>query len=232
MFLSSRNGIVLAAAAASRACMLMQERAMHPIIKKKLKNKQTSIHLALEYFDFFYGASFGDEWHQARLAMLAKQHKYAALVNNYADWPSTLAQLESLTALNMLEFSLRHNRQQQEQQQQQKQRNRKQDQQSDGEEEKEGGGGGEEKPIEVPMSLKVFTFDNGVTSQFPSPKRTFNGLLDYYCMDGASILPVIAMDIERDDLILDLCASPGGKTLAMLQTLLPSKSRQIICVSL
>jgi 16S rRNA C967 or C1407 C5-methylase (RsmB/RsmF family) len=42
-------------------------------------------------------------------------------------------------------------------------------------------------------------------------------------MDGASLLPVIALDIQKDDLILDLCSSPGGKTLAMLQTMLPSK---------
>ena len=42
-------------------------------------------------------------------------------------------------------------------------------------------------------------------------------------MDGASILPVLALGIKKDDTILDLCASPGGKSLAMLQTLLPSK---------
>jgi 5-methylcytosine rRNA methyltransferase NSUN4 len=43
-------------------------------------------------------------------------------------------------------------------------------------------------------------------------------------MDGASILPVIALDLKKDDLVLDLCASPGGKTLVMLQTMLPSKN--------
>ena len=46
--------------------------------------------------------------------------------------------------------------------------------------------------------------------------------VDYYCLDGASILPVLALNIQKDDTILDLCASPGGKTLAMLQTMLPS----------
>lgn len=38
----------------------------------------------------------------------------------------------------------------------------------------------------------------------------------------SSILPVLAMNIQKDDVILDLCASPGGKTLVMLQTMLPS----------
>ena len=46
-------------------------------------------------------------------------------------------------------------------------------------------------------------------------------LIDYYCMDASSILPVLAMDIQQNDHILDLCASPGGKTLVMLQTMLP-----------
>jgi 5-methylcytosine rRNA methyltransferase NSUN4 len=44
---------------------------------------------------------------------------------------------------------------------------------------------------------------------------------DYYCLDGSSLLPVIALDIQKDDNVLDLCASPGGKTLSILQTLLP-----------
>ena len=46
---------------------------------------------------------------------------------------------------------------------------------------------------------------------------------DYLCIDGASLLPVLALEISKDEKILDLCASPGGKTYAMLQTMMPSK---------
>lgn len=42
-------------------------------------------------------------------------------------------------------------------------------------------------------------------------------------MDGASLLPVLALGPEKDDLVLDLCASPGGKSLALLQTKLIGK---------
>lgn len=35
-------------------------------------------------------------------------------------------------------------------------------------------------------------------------------------MDGASILPVLALDIKKGEEVGDLCASPGGKTLGIL----------------
>lgn len=42
--------------------------------------------------------------------------------------------------------------------------------------------------------------------------------MDYYLMDAASLLPVLALGLQPDDTVLDLCAAPGGKTLALLQT--------------
>ena len=46
--------------------------------------------------------------------------------------------------------------------------------------------------------------------------------LDYYLMDASSLLPVLALDLTPECTVLDLCAAPGGKSLAILQTLLPS----------
>jgi 16S rRNA C967 or C1407 C5-methylase (RsmB/RsmF family) len=43
-------------------------------------------------------------------------------------------------------------------------------------------------------------------------------------MDAASLLPVLALNLQATESVLDLCAAPGGKSLAMLQTLYPSKS--------
>lgn len=44
---------------------------------------------------------------------------------------------------------------------------------------------------------------------------------DYYLMDGASIFPILALDLKEGDKVLDVCAAPGGKALAALQTLMP-----------
>jgi len=47
-------------------------------------------------------------------------------------------------------------------------------------------------------------------------------------MDGASLLPVLALDLEPGCRVLDLCAAPGGKSLAILQTLLPGKMSTLL----
>ena len=51
-------------------------------------------------------------------------------------------------------------------------------------------------------------------------KHKFLYLKAHFMMDAASILPVIALDLEKDDQVLDLCSAPGGKALTILQTML------------
>lgn len=51
--------------------------------------------------------------------------------------------------------------------------------------------------------------------------------LDYYLMDGGSLLPVLALDLQPDDKVLDMCAAPGGKSFLCLQTLYPSEKISI-----
>lgn len=40
-------------------------------------------------------------------------------------------------------------------------------------------------------------------------------------MNGSSILPPLALNVQGGDLVFDACSSPGGKSLLMLQTHLP-----------
>jgi 16S rRNA C967 or C1407 C5-methylase (RsmB/RsmF family) len=45
---------------------------------------------------------------------------------------------------------------------------------------------------------------------------------DYYIQDAASLLPLALIDLQEDDLICDLCASPGGKSSAIAERLGPN----------
>ncbi|XP_069140392.1 5-methylcytosine rRNA methyltransferase NSUN4-like [Argopecten irradians] len=78
-----------------------------------------------------------------------------------------------------------------------------------------------EAPVQIPKDLGVYAYEKGNTGDFPPPRSNANGKLEYFLMDGASILPVIALDLQPSDKVLDLCSAPGGKTLAMKQTNLP-----------
>lgn len=80
----------------------------------------------------------------------------------------------------------------------------------------------EEEPINFPSALKIYAFSKGDISNFPKPKMDHQmKVMDYYALDGASLLPVLALDLQPGDRVLDLCAAPGGKTLIALQSLLP-----------
>lgn len=50
------------------------------------------------------------------------------------------------------------------------------------------------------------------------PRPDQLGYLGYYLMDAASVLPCLVLNVKEGHNVLDLCAAPGGKTLALLQT--------------
>ncbi|XP_074659745.1 5-cytosine rRNA methyltransferase NSUN4-like [Tubulanus polymorphus] len=77
--------------------------------------------------------------------------------------------------------------------------------------------------LNLPKFLKVFAFPRGETTQFTKPSPDQGKLYDYYLLDGASVLPVIALDLKMGDSVLDLCSGPGGKSLQILQTLTPGR---------
>ncbi|XP_053973827.1 5-methylcytosine rRNA methyltransferase NSUN4 [Hylaeus volcanicus] len=75
--------------------------------------------------------------------------------------------------------------------------------------------------LSFPKHLHAYTFEAESKVRFPNPKRGTTGVLDYYLFDGGSILPILALDLQLGDIVLDMCAAPGGKALTILQTLLP-----------
>ncbi|XP_063405303.1 5-methylcytosine rRNA methyltransferase NSUN4-like [Mytilus trossulus] len=70
----------------------------------------------------------------------------------------------------------------------------------------------------IPDTLKAYCYKRGNIDLFPEPSISRrNSKLGYYMMDAASMLPVIALDVQDNDNVLDMCSAPGGKMLTMLQ---------------
>lgn len=55
------------------------------------------------------------------------------------------------------------------------------------------------------------------------------GLCCFYLMDAASLLPVEALLVDKDHRVLDLCAAPGGKSLAILQHFTATSAGELVC---
>lgn len=78
-----------------------------------------------------------------------------------------------------------------------------------------------EHNFEIPENLNIFSYERGNVSDFRPPRTCSTGVLSHFLMDGASVLPALALDVQPGDRVLDACAAPGGKSLLMLQTLRP-----------
>ncbi|XP_012786511.2 5-methylcytosine rRNA methyltransferase NSUN4 isoform X2 [Ochotona princeps] len=158
--------------------------------------KFTASQLALQNFDMTYSVQFGDLWPSIRVSLLSEQ-KYGALVNNFAARDHVSASLEQLNARDFVNEAI-----------------------TSWELEPEGGQSASTTPASWACSpnLRCFTFARGDVSRFSPARLGSQGVLDYYLMDAASLLPVLALGLQPGDTVLDLCAAPGGKTLALLQT--------------
>lgn len=62
-------------------------------------------------------------------------------------------------------------------------------------------------------NLPGLSFSHALAPHWPAPQMTATGLMDYYLLDAASVLPVEALAIQPGERMVDLCAAPGGKSL-------------------
>ncbi|XP_035910940.1 5-methylcytosine rRNA methyltransferase NSUN4 [Anopheles stephensi] len=78
-----------------------------------------------------------------------------------------------------------------------------------------------EESFGIPEQLHLYTYERANVSTFRSPRKCTTGVLSHFLFDGASCLPPLVLDVQPGDRVLDACAAPGGKSLLLLQTLLP-----------
>uniref|UniRef100_A0A3B4F4I9 NOP2/Sun RNA methyltransferase 3 n=1 Tax=Pundamilia nyererei TaxID=303518 RepID=A0A3B4F4I9_9CICH len=58
--------------------------------------------------------------------------------------------------------------------------------------------------------------------RFPSQAHRPGQLKQYYLLNAASLLPVLALQVKDGEKVLDLCSAPGGKALAIMQSASPA----------
>jgi hypothetical protein len=70
-----------------------------------------------------------------------------------------------------------------------------------------------------PKSMKCYL--SRTPDRMPSERHQTGSLKKYYLLNAASLLPVLALELRDGEAVLDLCAAPGGKSVALLQCAYP-----------
>nr|XP_057921971.1 5-methylcytosine rRNA methyltransferase NSUN4 isoform X2 [Doryrhamphus excisus] len=173
-------------------------------IKAASRPKHPPTSLAQQHFDVTYNTQLGQLWPSARIALLSER-KYGALVNHFCND----AFVEDLHSQGCTDFITDPDREVQA------------GQVSECKVEKCDDDDVVEQQLSPPHlnpNIKCFVFPRGDITRFKPARPDMSGLLRYYLMDAASVLPCLALDVHEGHNVLDLCAAPGGKSLALLQT--------------
>ncbi|XP_051867908.1 5-methylcytosine rRNA methyltransferase NSUN4 [Pristis pectinata] len=190
--------------------------------------------LALQNLDVSCAAQLGHLWPSVRLGLLCEQ-KYGALLNGFGDVEKVIRQLERQQAEDFVyggwskwagqgpDCAPNTGRQLRGTQPSppslQTSQTRPDPSLVAGDSGREPSSSLETKPcLSLSPNLKCFTFPRGDTTRFKPARPDSLRMLEYYLMDAASLLPVLVLDVQPGHTVLDLCAAPGGKTLALLQT--------------
>ncbi|KAM9319467.1 tRNA (cytosine(34)-C(5))-methyltransferase, mitochondrial [Gastrophryne carolinensis] len=58
---------------------------------------------------------------------------------------------------------------------------------------------------------------NRKPGKYPAQRHETGKIKGHYILNAASLLPVLALDVKDQERVLDMCAAPGGKSIAILQ---------------
>ncbi|KAF3699154.1 5-methylcytosine rRNA methyltransferase NSUN4 [Channa argus] len=192
-----------------RSLMPRRNRVKEKWAATRPKNPPTR--LALQHFDATYSVQLGNLWPSVRVALLSER-KYGALVNNFS-YEAVLANLQAQGCRDFISDTHTETQSCFEQD-------------KAVEADKELGvsmktsvnNSQQHSALQLSPSIKCVVFPRGDITRFKPARPDMHGLLGYYLMDAASVLPCLALDVQEGHSVLDLCAAPGGKTLVLLQT--------------
>ncbi|XP_034470331.1 5-methylcytosine rRNA methyltransferase NSUN4 isoform X1 [Hippoglossus hippoglossus] len=177
--------------------------------------------LALQHFDTSYSAHLGELWPSVRVALLSER-KYGALLNNFSH-EDVLADLQAKGCRDFINDTDTEAQPYSEEKSEtcvEEESNNVPVEKSDVEDQLL-------SPLKLSPNIKCVVFPRGDLTRFKPARPDIERLLGYYLMDAASVLPCLALDVQEGHNVLDLCAAPGGKTLALLQT----QAIRFLCVN-
>ncbi|XP_035667984.1 tRNA (cytosine(34)-C(5))-methyltransferase, mitochondrial-like [Branchiostoma floridae] len=178
--------------------------------RREFKHNRVPSQLVLDHFDRQYGQQFGSDWSEIKAALMAPKIN-GILLNNFTELSSKVAtmleeqRLQNVSDIcSVLEKTLtphlnKHDEAQEEE------------------------AIGLSEPFRnhqrnAESKLKFYIHPGNRHVRFPNLKHVSGQLKQYFLQGAASLLPVLALDVQQDDSVLDMCAAPGGKSLALLQT--------------
>ncbi|XP_061587193.1 5-methylcytosine rRNA methyltransferase NSUN4 isoform X1 [Cololabis saira] len=170
--------------------------------------------LALQHFDATYGAQLGQLWPSVRVALLSER-KYGALLNNFCH-DAAVAEYQTQGCKDFISDGAQEAAQPPAEQKPEV--GTTEEFSDDSLQEGACLDNQQQVPLKLSPNIKCFVFPRGDVTRFKPARPDRFGLLGYYLMDAASVLPCLALDVQEGHTLLDLCAAPGGKTLALLQT--------------
>ncbi|XP_020505465.2 5-methylcytosine rRNA methyltransferase NSUN4 [Labrus bergylta] len=169
--------------------------------------------LALRHFDSTYSIQLGKLWPSVRVALLSER-KYGALLNNFAHH-AVLTDLDTQgccrdfigDAYTQIQPCLEKESEVVAEEESISVSTKKSDSDSQ-----------QPSPLQLSLNIKCLVFPRGDITKFKPARPDTKRLLSHYLMDAASVLPCLALNVRGGHNVLDLCAAPGGKALALLQT--------------
>ncbi|CAN9503212.1 unnamed protein product [Ophioblennius macclurei] len=183
--------------------------------------KHPPTRLALQHFDATYNVQLGNIWPSVRVALLSER-KYGALLNHFSNHNV----LEDLQSQGCSDFV--SNRDGDVEVDEPLSTNQKSEEESTaGPLNSSDSDGQQPTGLQLSPNIKCLVFPRADVTRFKPARPDTLGLLSYYLMDAASVLPCLALDVQEGHTVLDLCAAPGGKTLALLQT----QSIRFLCLN-
>ncbi|XP_077447635.1 tRNA (cytosine(34)-C(5))-methyltransferase, mitochondrial-like isoform X2 [Stigmatopora argus] len=196
------------------------------------KKQRSSCQLVLDHFDQQYSEELGDLWTSVRSVLLnPASWQYGVLLNRFTvvtdiqrvllsqGFSTLLPQKEALTLSGVLDTVFNA----------ECQTSGETLHQRLGDNSLFKADNSAEAPIQAqseprlgPLSASLQCYIHPYPLRFPSQAHRPGQLKQYYLLNAASLLPVLALQVRDGEKVLDLCSAPGGKAFAIMQCAAPA----------